>query len=665
MKTSSERRTHPDEIARSETLATWKQFLLIFLPTVLLVLLASFVAYQMETKNTVLVIENEQENYINQAMARIETDFRMAVFNLLFLSEQHAIHTALRGDESAKNDLAAVFASLCRGIGNYDQVRLLDRDGMEVVRVDCKDGAPSVVPDDRLQFKGTRYYFTDTLEVNGGEVYVSRFDLNVENGIVQQPIRPTIRFGTPMIDADGNKDGAIVINYLGERMLADFQGIAALTDAHMMLLDSDGYWLSGGEPGQEWGFMFDGQDGMTFGNLNPNAWHQIETADHGQFTDANGVFTFKTVYPLTEGQGESAGVASARGEDYRGSGRGEYSWKVVSHVAPEAFATRLQKTWRILFAGNAIMIVASLVGSTVLARARVSRSRTNAALQVTQRSVDNAADAIFWMDHTGHLVYVNNAAADLLGCSKERLQSISMSDIDPETFHEVEAFGGTAGEPSQVRTRESRFRREDRNLVSVDVTINRLGESENGISCVYARDITERKKAEERLRQLSRAVEESPSTVTITDLEGTVEYVNPKFEEVTGYSSDEVVGQNIRILKSSHHSSEFYKDLWESILAGNEWHGQFLSRKKNGELFWEQASISPIRDNSGQITHFVAVKEDITDRKKAEEELQQNIKDLQRFSSLVIGREEKMIGLKQEINDLLAGMGEEQKYKIV
>jgi len=134
-------------------------------------------------------------------------------------------------------------------------------------------------------------------------------------------------------------------------------------------------------------------------------------------------------------------------------------------------------------------------------------------------------------------------------------------------------------------------------------------------------DITERKNSERRIRQLSRAVEQSPNTVMITDTTGTIEYVNPKFTAVTGYSFEEAVGQNPRILKSGKTSPEVYRNLWETISAGQEWHGELQGRKKNGDIYWESASMSSITDKNGRITHYLAVKEDITERKKRDEHL--------------------------------------------
>jgi len=124
------------------------------------------------------------------------------------------------------------------------------------------------------------------------------------------------------------------------------------------------------------------------------------------------------------------------------------------------------------------------------------------------------------------------------------------------------------------------------------------------------------------IRKLSRAIEQSPSTVLITDERGLIEYANPKFFELTGYSPAEVMGKNPRILKSGVMSPAFYAALWRAISAGKEWHGEFLNRKKSGELYWEAAAISPVTDETSTITNYVAVKEDITARKLAEEKIE-------------------------------------------
>ena len=130
-----------------------------------------------------------------------------------------------------------------------------------------------------------------------------------------------------------------------------------------------------------------------------------------------------------------------------------------------------------------------------------------------------------------------------------------------------------------------------------------------------------RKQAEEQLQKLSHAVEQSSSSIVITDVEGIIEYVNPRFTQVTGYSVEEVTGMTPRILKSGEHDPGIYKSLWDNITSGKERRGELCNKKKNGELYWEYASVAPVKDRDGNITHFVAVKEDITRRRQFESQL--------------------------------------------
>ncbi len=130
-------------------------------------------------------------------------------------------------------------------------------------------------------------------------------------------------------------------------------------------------------------------------------------------------------------------------------------------------------------------------------------------------------------------------------------------------------------------------------------------------------------KSESEVRKLYRAVEQSPISIVITDTNGSIEYVNPRFTRTTGYTLDEVIGKNPRILKSGELSCERYQELWETILQGQEWRGEFHNRRKDGELYWESASITPIINAHGEITHFLAVKEDITEQKRNAAALQE------------------------------------------
>lgn len=149
-------------------------------------------------------------------------------------------------------------------------------------------------------------------------------------------------------------------------------------------------------------------------------------------------------------------------------------------------------------------------------------------------------------------------------------------------------------------------------------------------------DITERKQIEEKLLRLSHIVEQSPVSVVVSDLKGDIEYVNPKFTDQTGYLFEEVFGKNPRILKSGEMADADYKTLWETITSGKIWQGEFHNKRKDGTLFWETASISPIVNQNGSITHFLALKEDVTQRKQAEGQLNKFLKVVEQSPNMIL-----------------------------
>ena len=145
---------------------------------------------------------------------------------------------------------------------------------------------------------------------------------------------------------------------------------------------------------------------------------------------------------------------------------------------------------------------------------------------------------------------------------------------------------------------------------------------------LLANDVTERTKVNDQLRKLSRAVEQSHSTIVITDLDANIEFANPAFSNSTGYTLEEALGQNPRILSSGQQGSNFYQEMWDTLMAGRVWQGEMHNKRKDGSLYWEFATISPVKDKNDKTTHYVAVKEDVTARKEAEHFIEENRKQL-------------------------------------
>jgi len=231
----------------------------------------------------------------------------------------------------------------------------------------------------------------------------------------------------------------------------------------------------------------------------------------------------------------------------------------------------------------------------------------------------------------GLCIESNAGFTEITGWARDEVIGRTMADIkvwfDPA---ERKRLMESVRRDSHCRSMEFRFVKKDGTVRWGLISASLL--DVDGEQCVLSvsRDIDERKRMEDRLRTLSLAVEQSPVSIVITDPGGSIEYVNPRFEAVSGYARGEVTGQNPRILKSGMISSSTYEGLWATITAGREWHGELCNRRKNGELYWELASISPLLDENGRIAHFIGVKEDITERKQAEQAIRELNEGLER-----------------------------------
>ena len=220
------------------------------------------------------------------------------------------------------------------------------------------------------------------------------------------------------------------------------------------------------------------------------------------------------------------------------------------------------------------------------------------------------------IDHeTAKIIDANRAAATYYGWSIEKLRTMSMHDINTsppeEVKHEIEM-----NRLSGHRLLSYQHRKADGSIRDVEVLNKIITVNGKKLSYAIIHDVTERRQAENQLQKMSVAIEQNPTVVVMTDPAGNIEYVNPQFTEHTGYTAEEAKGQNPRILKSGLMPKSVYEDLWNTILAGKIWRGELQNKKKNGELFWERAIVSAIRNSDGIITNFVAVKEDITEQKK-------------------------------------------------
>lgn len=248
------------------------------------------------------------------------------------------------------------------------------------------------------------------------------------------------------------------------------------------------------------------------------------------------------------------------------------------------------------------------------------RKKAEEKLIIKEAAIASSINAIAMSDLHGRLNYVNEAFLKMWGFDHpaevlEKPITAFWEDREQEKEVTKALFGkgNWIGEMTAVRRDNSRF--------EAQVSAHLVKGTDGQPVCMMASflDITEGKRAEAELRKLSQAVEQSANAIVITDTEGNIEYANPKFIEVSGYPLAEIFGKTPRLLNSNYHSPEFYRNLWETIKAGRVWRGEIRNRRKDGTLYWEDSTITPIFDANHRLVNFIAIKEDITVRKQLEE----------------------------------------------
>ena len=222
--------------------------------------------------------------------------------DLAFLAQQPALQRLLAGDVEARVALGREYAGFARSKPLYDQVRLLDESGMEVVRVNRRGGRVAIVDADRLQSKSNRYYYREGIRLSAGEVFVSPLDLNVERGEIERPPNPVIRVATPVGGHDGQRRGLLVLNYAGAKLLESLREVARTAPGDTMLVNRRGEYLQAPEPGREWGWLLG--HGHSFRGDHPEAWERVRDSESSQLRIGDGLFTVEWV-PLAKGPGNA------------------------------------------------------------------------------------------------------------------------------------------------------------------------------------------------------------------------------------------------------------------------------------------------------------------------------------------------------------------------
>ena len=630
------------------------------------------------------VLNTEKQHITRQAASYLATNkqklndtFRVIIKDLLTLARTHE-HKLTGNDASQHKDLLHDFLVYSNGKKIYDQIRYIDETGQEVIRINYNQDQPVVIPKEQLQSKTNRYYFTDTISLEKGEIFISPLDLNVEHGLIEKPIKPMIRFGTPVFDHLGIKKGILLLNYYGDHLLSLLAQTTTWDPGFLILLNNQGYWLKSNIPGEAWGFMYEKQS-LTFANRFPSFWEQISNSNSGYFFSPNGLIAYTTVFPLEEIRAAASSTGSGRPFDVSISplDKKGYPWKMVYQIPSEtiqAISQNHRSSQLLLFLPLVVIItIFSILLATLLVKRHTSHEKlvkskrtltallaksnqAQEALQEKTTTLDNIlhsakAVAIATTDMNFVITYYNRMAEKFFGYTaaevigKTVMEIHRMKDVNTEHFQHAVDIVHQKGEYCYSLAQQT-----DDGIRELDSTVAGIFDADHNLTgySLFAYDVTEHKQQKRELQRLQTAIEQTSETVVITDSEGTIQYINPAFEKLTGYTADEAIGNNPSILKSEKHPTSFYENMWLTLKRGEVWRSNLINKKKDGSLFEEEASISPVLNAEGQIINFIAVKRDVSKEVILEQQLRQAAK-MEAIGTLTGG-------IAHDFNNILTGI---------
>ena len=585
-----------------------------FLPAALIIAALGSVFYAFESNDDLKALIAHEKDHVHAGVESVNRTLLTLKHDTQYLAHSTLLTEAIEHPDRARiGRLAQDLNAFIGAKQAYHKVRWIDETGQERARAESR-GRVSIDARSHIENKSSRYYFDETMRLKRGEVYLSPIDLEIEDNAIVQPPRPTLRAAIRLFDATGDARGIAVISYSARDLFDHIDQVSATENSSWMLLNEQGYWLRSNDPAQEFGFMLPHRASMA--SLQPDVWQKIDKAPSGHFFDAaGGLWMFDTVYPRRTISGNGASEDANVGR-----------LKMVKHIDAASLGIHhhllRKQTMLLVF----FVLALAFAISFRLSRSQLDKDDSDIDLQhllgeLNQQKFaldQHAIVAIAGLD--GTISYVNDKFCAISQYRREELigqnHRIVKSGLHDATFYREMS---DAIRNHIVWHGETCHRAKDGSLYWVKNTFVPLPSSSSYIA--ISTDITAQKQTEEKLRIASIAFE-THEAIVVTDTQASIINVNHAFEQLTGYSAAEAIGQNPKILQSGRHDQQFYQEMWATLLAKGIWSGEMWDKRKDGTIYPKWLTISAVRNDRQEVTNYVAIFMDISERKRAEEEIQ-------------------------------------------
>ncbi len=603
----------------------------LFLPRFLagvLILCSGFYALYYEELSQAQRQEELRDSAILERLSHsFSINFDTIVTDLDFLSRTHETrHFLAHKNMPYRHDLTKDFISFVQTKKQYDQVRLINAKGQEVVRINYENGEAKAVPHEELQNKHDRYYFQETAKLKKGEVFVSPLDLNIENNKIERPLKPMLRFATPLFHDDGTFGGIIILNYRAESFLKQIRSIRTPSDSTGVLLTAEGYWMVGEDKQEEWGFMFPERSHETFQLKYPQAWERIKKGKTGQFYAHEMLISYTTINPTDEAQ-----ISSSHTESLLHAKNNERVWKAVILTPLGGISKTLAKVQTTLLI--TLFLLLSLLGTGIFIYAGAVLQRKKALIKLTEnekriRSIlDNTSYAVITITPDGTIVQANPATTKIFGYHKDELQGQNVSILMPEPYRS--AHDGYLKRYMEDHTpriiqnwRELTAVRKDGTEFPIELNVCETKAGREVFFTGMIHDISARKKAqreqEESQQRFRRALDNAPYPTIIYNETGHILLLNKAWTGISGYTMEDTPDLSTLFSKGWHFKTKQKRGIIPDGLCS-------VTTKDHEERKWDFNSGLLGEMNSQKL--YISMAVDITEKLLADAELQKAKED--------------------------------------